>query len=327
MRAAVLHTPNSPLMLEEMARPSPGPHDVLLRNLVCGVCRTDLHIVDGELSVPQLPLIPGHQIVGEVMELGAQVKHLSIGSRVGVPWLGKTCGRCAYCVNDQENLCDNALFTGLHINGGFAEYSIANVEFCFALGADLDDLQSAPLLCGGLIGYRAYRMIENAHNIGFYGFGSAAHILLQLAKYQNRQVFAFTRSGDVESQSFAMQLGAYWSGSSSESPPEPLDAAIIFAPVGELVPTALKAVRKGGVVVCAGIHMSDIPVFPYEWLWGERSIRSVANLTRQDGREFLTLAAEIPIRTNVRSYPLDQVNEALSDLRGGRINGSAAIML
>ncbi len=327
MQAALLHTPGSPLSLKVVEKPSPGPREVLLRNRACGVCRTDLHIVDGELTVPQLPLILGHQIVGEVAEMGSEVKHLNIGSRVGVPWLGKTCGYCGFCTNGQENLCDEARFTGFHTNGGFAEYSVANVDFCFSIDENLDDLQSAPLLCGGLIGYRAYRMVGKEINVGFYGFGSAAHILIQLALYQRRQVFAFTRPGDDESQSFAMQLGARWAGGSFDQPPEPLDAAIIFAPVGELVPAALQAVRKGGVVVCAGIHMSAIPALPYDLLWGERTVRSVANLTRRDGLEFLELAARIPVQTSIQSYSLDQVNEALDDLRAGRINGSAVIKL
>lgn len=265
--------------------------------------------------------------MAEVAKVGNYVKHLQVGDRMGVPWLGSTCGHCNFCVKEQENLCDEARFTGLHINGGFAEYSIANSRFCFSMDSSFDDLQLAPLLCGGLIGYRAYRMIGDAKKVGFYGFGSAAHILLQLAVYEDRKVFAFTRDGDSESQLFAKQMGAYWAGGSGDHPPEPLDAAIIFAPVGELVPVALRTVQKGGIVVCAGIHMSDIPSMPYELLWGERTVRSVANLTRRDGWEFLELAAKIPVRTSVQSYPLEKVNQALDDLREGKINGSAVILL
>ena len=327
MRAALFDSPGSPLRLADIELPSPGPQEVLLRNRVCAVCRTDLHIVDGDLNVPSTPLIPGHQIVAEVAKVGNEVKHLQVGDRIGVPWLGKTCGHCNFCVNEQENLCDKARFTGLHINGGFAEYSIADSRFCFSMDSSLDHLQLAPLLCGGLIGYRAYRMIGDAKKVGFYGFGSAAHILLQLAVYEDRKVFAFTRDGDSESQLFARQLGAYWAGGSGDHPPERLDAAIIFAPVGELVPVALRTVQKGGVVVCAGIHMSEIPSMPYELLWGERTVRSVANLTRRDGWEFLELAAKIPVRTSVQSYPLEKVNQALDDLRDGNINGSAVILL
>ena len=327
MRAALLESAGAPLRISEVDAPTPGPHQVLLRNKVCGVCRTDLHIVDGELDAPQFPLIVGHQIVGEVVELGSEVEDISVGDRVGVPWLGETCSRCDFCAGGQENLCDEAQFTGFHLNGGFAEYTVANSRYCFSIDENLTDIEAAPLLCGGLIGYRAYRMVGNAKSIGFYGFGSAAHILLQLARFENRQVHAFTRSGDRESQHFARQLGACWAGSSSDSPPEELDAAIIFAPVGELVPAALRAVRKGGVVVCAGIHMSEIPAFPYESLWGERTLRSVANLTRRDGWEFLELAARIPIRSATQSYSLDRVNDALDDLRQGRVNGSAVIEL
>ncbi|MYD77981.1 MAG: zinc-dependent alcohol dehydrogenase family protein [Gammaproteobacteria bacterium] len=327
MRAALFDSPGSPLRLADIEQPSPGPHEVLLRNRVCAVCRTDLHIVDGDLEVPLTPLIPGHQIVAEVAEVGDEVKNIQVGDRMGVPWLGKTCGHCNFCVNEQENLCDTARFTGLHINGGFAEYSIADSRFCFSMDSSLDDLQLAPLLCGGLIGYRAYRMIGDAKKVGFYGFGSAAHILLQLAVYEDRKVFAFTRDGDSKTQLFARQMGAYWAGGSGDHPPEPLDAAIIFAPVGELVPVALRTIQKGGIVVCAGIHMSDIPSMPYELLWGERTVRSVANLTRRDGWEFLELAAKIPVQTSVRSYPLEKVNQALNDLRDGKFNGSAVILL
>ena len=327
MRAALLDQSCSPLRLADIEQPLPQPNQVLLRNRVCGVCRTDLHIVDGELEVPQFPIIPGHQIVGEVVGLGSQQTKFRIGDRVGVPWLGKTCGHCRFCDNEQENLCDTAIYTGLHTHGGFAEYSVAEAEYCFSIDSELEDIQLAPLLCAGLIGYRAYRMIGDAEVVGFYGFGSAAHILLQVARYHGRRVYAFTRAGDVESQSFARQLGASWAGSSSDRPPAELDAAIIFAPVGELVPAALAAVRKGGAVICAGIHMSDIPSFPYEILWGERTVRSVANLTRRDGREFLDLAPKIPIESKVQCYPLEQVNDALDDLKSGRVNGSAVISL
>ena len=327
MRAALLDQSCSPLRLADIEQPLPRPNQVLLRNRVCGVCRTDLHIVDGELEAPQFPIIPGHQIVGEVVGLGSQQTKFRIGDRVGVPWLGKTCGHCRFCNNEQENLCDTAIYTGLHTHGGFAEYSVAEAEYCFPIDSELDDIQLAPLLCAGLIGYRAYRMIGDAEVVGFYGFGSAAHILLQVARYHGRRVYAFTRAADVESQSFARQLGASWAGSSSDRSPVELDAAIIFAPVGELVPAALAAVRKGGAVICAGIHMSDIPSFPYEILWGERTVRSVANLTRRDGREFLELAPKIPIESKVQCYPLEQVNDALDDLKSGRVNGSAVISL
>lgn len=327
MRAALLRQPGQLLAIEDIPVPSPGVGQVLLRNRACGICRTDLHILDGELAAPRLPLVPGHQIVAEVVELGSGAIPFSIGQRIGVPWLGSTCGHCSYCARQQENLCDDALFTGFHVNGGFAEYSVADARFCFPLDAELEDAYAAPLLCAGLIGYRAYRMVADAGNIGFFGFGSAAHILAQVAHYQDRQVYAFTRTQDVESQSFARQLGALWAGGSNDEPPVELDAAIIFAPVGELVPAALKAVRKGGVVVCAGIHMSDIPSFPYQLLWGERTVRSVANLTRQDGREFLKLAARIPIKSQLECYELNEINIALDDLRSGRINGSAVITL
>lgn len=327
MKAAVLETLGVPLKVTEIARPEPSRNQILLRNRACGVCRTDLHIVDGELDAPNLPLIPGHQIVGEVVDLGPGVNHFNVGDRVGVPWLGQTCGCCEYCHQDKENLCDAARFTGFHVPGGFAEYSIADARFCFSIDASLNDLQSAPLLCGGLIGYRAYRMMGEARVIGFYGFGSAAHLLLQVAKYQDKEVYAFTRPDDQRSQIFARQLGAKWAGGSDERSPKLLDAVIIFAPVGALVPAALKSVRKGGVVVCAGIHMSEIPPLPYEILWGERTIRSVANLTRRDGLEFLDLAAKIPIQSKVHCYPLDKVNDALDDLRSGRIDGSAVIQV
>ncbi|QSJ19736.1 zinc-dependent alcohol dehydrogenase family protein [Nostoc sp. UHCC 0702] len=327
MRAMILQAPHQPLRLVELPVPKPNSQQVLIRVHACAVCRTDLHIVDGELTHPKLPLIPGHQIVGTIEEIGNQVDKFSLGQRVGVPWLGYTCDRCRYCLSSRENLCDYAEFTGYNLDGGYAEYTVADSRFCFPLDPSFPDLQAAPLLCGGLIGYRAYRMTGEAEKLGFYGFGSAAHMLIQLANYQGREVFAFTRSGDIEGQEFARKLGATWAGNSDEFPPEPLDAAIIFAPVGKLVPAALRAVSKGGVVVCAGIHMSDIPTFPYEILWQERVLRSVANLTRTDGEEFLTLAPKVPIRSEVNAFPLTQANEALDALRSGKITGTAVLVV
>lgn len=323
----LLEAPGQPLRLAELPVPKPNPEQVLIRIRACAVCRTDLHIVDGELTHPKLPLVPGHQIVGTVEALGEQVDKFQVGDRVGVPWLGHTCNHCRYCLSGRENLCDYPLFTGYNLDGGYAEYTVADANFCFPIPPGYPDLQAAPLLCGGLIGYRAYRMTGDAQKIGFYGFGSAAHILIQLASYQGRQVYAFTRAGDIEGQDFARKLGAHWAGNSDELPPEPLDAAIIFAPVGKLVPAALRAVAKGGVVVCAGIHMSDIPSFPYSILWEERVLRSVANLTRQDGEEFLELAPKVPIRTEVNPFPLSQANEALEALRRGKIEGSAVLVV
>ncbi|MEH1970595.1 zinc-dependent alcohol dehydrogenase family protein [Nostoc sp.] len=328
MRAMILEAPHQPLRLVQLPVPKPNPEQVLIRVHACAVCRTDLHIVDGELTHPKLPLILGHQIVGTIEAMGESVDKFSVGQRVGVPWLGYTCGdRCRYCLSDRENLCDYAEFTGYNLDGGYAEYTVADYRFCFPLDPSFPDLQAAPLLCGGLIGYRAYRMTGEAEKLGFYGFGSSAHILIQLARYQGRQVFAFTRSGDLEGQEFARQLGATWAGDSDVLPPEPLDAAIIFASVGKLVPAALRAVSKGAVVVCAGIHMSDIPSFPYDILWEERVLRSVANLTRRDGEEFLTLAPKVPIRTEVNAFPLTQANEALDALRSGKIEGSAVLVI
>lgn len=327
MRAMLLDAPHQPLRLVELPIPQPNAEQVLIRVHACAVCRTDLHIVDGELTHPKLPLIPGHQIVGTIEALGKDVDKFHVGQRVGVPWLGHTCDRCRYCLSGRENLCDFAQFTGYNLDGGYAEYTVADHRFCFVLDSSFPDLQTAPLLCGGLIGYRAYSMTGDAEKIGFYGFGSAAHILIQLARYQGRQVFAFTRSGDIAGQEFARQLGATWAGNSEILPPEPLDAAIIFAPVGKLVPAALRAVAKGGIVVCAGIHMSDIPTFPYEILWEERMLRSVANLTRKDGEEFLALAPKVPIRTEVNPFPLTKANEALSALRSGKIEGSAVLVI
>jgi propanol-preferring alcohol dehydrogenase len=327
MRAMLLDAPHQPLRLVEIPIPQPQPEQVLIRVHACAVCRTDLHIVDGELTHPKLPLVPGHQIVGTIEAMGKNVDKFYVGQRVGVPWLGHTCDRCRYCLSGRENLCDFAQFTGYNLDGGYAEYTVADYRFCFALDSSFPDLQAAPLLCGGLIGYRAYSMTGDAEKIGFYGFGSAAHILIQLAHYQDRQVFAFTRSGDIAGQEFARQLGATWAGDSEILPPELLDAAIIFAPVGKLVPAALRAVSKGGIVVCAGIHMSDIPSFPYEILWQERMLRSVANLTRKDGEEFLALAPKIPIRTAVTAFPLTQANQALDALRSGQIEGSAVVII
>ena len=327
MRAMIFDRVGQPLREDELPRPTPKPEQVLLKVHVCGVCRTDLHIVDGELTKPKLPLVLGHQIVGTVVETGKRATKYSLGTRVGVPWLGHTCNCCRYCLARRENLCDRALFTGYDLNGGFAEYVAADESFCFPIPEGFPDLQAAPLLCAGLIGYRSYRMTEEAEKIGFYGFGAAAHILIQVANYQNKQVYAFTRAGDTQGQQFARHLGAVWAGSSDELPPEELDAAIIFAPVGKLVPAALKAVSKGGIVVCAGIHMSDIPSFPYQILWSERVLRSVANLTRRDGEEFLALAPQIPIQTEVTAFPLEQANDALNALRTGKIKGAAVLVV
>ncbi len=327
MRAMVLEKPKEPLQLQEWDIPTPGVGQVLLRVSACGICRTDLHIVDGELTQPKLPLVPGHQIVGRVEAVGEGVRQFTVGDRVGVPWLGKTCQHCRYCLKGQENLCDNALFTGYQIDGGYADYAIAHSQFCFSIPDDYADLQAAPLLCAGLIGYRALRMAGDAEKIGFYGFGAAAHILIQVARHQGRRVYGFTRAGDTTGQEFALSLGAVWAGASEEKPPEELDAAIIFAPVGSLVPAALRAIAKGGTVVCAGIHMSDIPSFPYEILWEERTVRSVANLTRQDGEEFLAIAPQVPVQTEVQTFPLEQANQALAALRNGQITGAAVLTL
>jgi alcohol dehydrogenase, propanol-preferring len=327
VRAMVLETPGEQLRVAEVPRPEVGPEEVLIRVHACAVCRTDLHVVDGELPDPKLPLIPGHQIVGTVEEAGGRVERFAPGDRVGVPWLGHTDGTCRYCRTGRENLCDNARFTGYQIDGGYAEHTVADHRFCFPLPEEYPDLQAAPLLCAGLIGYRSLRMTGDAERLGLYGFGDSAHIIIQVALHQGRKVFAFTRDGDEERQSFARGLGAAWAGGSSELPPEELDAAIIFAPVGALVPVALRAVAKGGVVVCAGIHMSDIPSFPYEILWGERSVRSVANLTRADGEEFLALAPQVPVRTEVTPFPLEGANEALAALRGGMIQGAAVLVV
>jgi len=323
----VLERPGQPLVLQELPVPEPGPGQVLLRIRACGVCRTDLHIVAGELPGPKLPLVLGHQIVGEVVRAGPGANRFVPGQRVGVPWLGWTCGECRYCRSGRENLCDRARFTGYTLDGGFAEYTVADERYCFPIPAGYPDEQAAPLLCAGLIGYRALRFAGEAQRLGFYGFGAAAHILTQVAVWQGRTVYAFTRPGDLESQVFARELGAVWAGGSDESPPEQLEAALIFAPVGALVPQALRAVERGGIVVCAGIHMSDIPSFPYAWLWEERVIRSVANLTRQDGEAFLSLAPRVPVRTAVQLYRLEEANRALDDLRHGRIRGAAVLVI
>ncbi|MDP8952632.1 MAG: zinc-dependent alcohol dehydrogenase family protein [Actinomycetota bacterium] len=327
MRAAVLDSAGSPLRVADVRVPAPEADQVLIRVRTCGVCRTDLHVVDGELKDPKLPLVPGHQIVGTVAETGAGVDRFAAGDRVGVPWLGWTCGRCRYCGTGRENLCDYAKFTGYQIDGGYAEYAVADHRFCFPIPDGYPDLQAAPLLCAGLIGYRSLILAGDAERLGLYGFGASAHIVTQVASYQGRRVFAFTRPGDTQAQRFARDMGVVWAGDSREPPPEELDAAMIFAPVGGLVPEALRAVAKGGVVVCGGIHMSDIPSFPYEILWGERVVRSVANLTRRDGEEFLALAPEVPVRTEVVPFPLQRANQALDALREGRISGAAVIVV
>jgi len=326
MRAMVLERTGTPLIARERPVPAPGAGEILVEVAACGVCRTDLHVVDGELVDPKLPIVPGHEIVGRVAAIGADVGSLAPGDRVGVPWLGHTCGVCAYCREGRENLCDTPLFTGYTRDGGYATHAVANARFCFPLPGTTDDAETAPLLCAGLIGWRSYRMAGEGRSLGLYGFGAAAHILAQVAAWQGRRVHAFTRAGDTAAQGLAKSLGAVWAGGSEEEPPEPLDAAIIFAPVGALVPLALKAVKKGGRVVCGGIHMSDIPSFPYRDLWEERQIVSVANLTREDAREFLALAPQAGIKTTVKRYPLAQANAALADLRGGRIQGAAVLI-
>ncbi len=327
VRAAVFSRPGSPLEIAELPIPNPGPGQVLVRVTACGVCRTDLHIVDGEIAAPRVPLVPGHQVVGVVERVpaGEAGAGLRPGQRVGIPWLGWSCGRCEYCTSGRENLCSEARFTGLHVDGGFAEHVAADARFCFPIPEGFSDLQAAPLLCGGLIGYRALRMTGNARRIGFYGFGSAAHILAQVAAFQDQRVFAFVRPGDAAAREFALKLGAEWAGDSTGPAPEQLDAAIIFAPDGTLVPLALRAVARGGIVVCAGIHMSDIPSVPYRDLWEERTVRSVANLTRQDAIEFLQLAPRVPVRTTVEVHPLSAVNLALDRLRSGAVTGSVVI--
>jgi propanol-preferring alcohol dehydrogenase len=326
MNAMVLKKIGTPLEWTELADPQPGPSEIRVKVAACGVCRTDLHVVDGELPDPKVPIIPGHEIVGRIDLLGAGVKELKIGERVGVPWLGHTCGVCPYCLEHRENLCDHPLFTGYTRNGGFATMVIADARFAFPLGETGSDVSLAPLLCAGLIGWRSLVIAGEGKRIGLYGFGAAAHIIAQVAKWQGRDVFAFTRPGDSSSQAFARSLGATWAGGSDEKPPELLDAAIIFATVGDLVPLALKAIHKGGRVVCAGIHMSDIPSFPYRLLWEERQLVSVANLTRQDGIDFLRLVPKMGIVTKTTSYPLTQANQALADLRAGRFEGAAVLV-
>lgn len=326
MRAMTLDAGRRRLVCREIARPVPGPGQVLIRVGACGVCRTDLHVVDGELPNPKPDIIPGHEIIGRIEAVGAGVDRFGPGVRVGVPWLGWTCGVCADCRRGRENLCPEARFTGYQIDGGFAEFAVADARYCFPLGEDGDDVAEAPLLCAGLIGYRALRMAGEAKRLGLYGFGAAAHIVAQVARHQGRRVFAFTRRGDRPAQDLARALGAEWAGTSEDPPPEPLDAAILFAPVGALVPLALAAVVPGGTVVAAGIHMSDIPGFPYRLLWGERRIVSVANLTRADGEEFLALAPTIPVRTETTAYALEDAERALGDLREGRIAGAAVLV-
>jgi len=327
MRAMVLDAPGRRLRLATLDRPAPGPGEVLLRVRVCGVCRTDLHLADGELPDPKLPIIPGHEIVADVLACGVGVIDPSPGSRVGVPWLGWSCGHCRWCADGRENLCPEARFTGYQRDGGYAQFAVADARYCFPLPARYGDLEAAPLLCAGLIGYRAYRLVDDARTLGIFGFGAAAHLIAQVAVAQGKRVLAFTRRDDREAQMLARELGAAWAGGSDERPPEPLDAALIFAPVGALVPAALAALERGGTVVCAGIHMSDIPAFPYELLWRERCVRSVANLTRRDAREFLALAATIPLVIHARPYRLADANQALDDLRAGTVTGAAVLTI
>ncbi len=326
MRAMLLDRPGAPLRDATLPRPGVGPGQVLLEVRACGVCRTDLHVADGELADPKLPLVLGHEVVGRVVERGQGAARFAVGDRVGVPWLGWTCGVCVFCRSGRENLCDRARFTGWQLDGGYAEFAVADERYCFPLPPGYSDVEAAPLLCAGLIGYRALAAAGDAPRLGLYGFGAAAHLVAQVARHQGRRVFAFTRAGDAAAQGFAREMGAEWAGSSEESPPEPLDAAIIFAPVGALVPAALHAVAKGGTVVCAGIHMSPIPSFPYDILWGERTVRSVANLTRRDGEEFLALAPQAGVRTETEALPLIRANEALDRLRSGRLRGVAVLV-
>jgi propanol-preferring alcohol dehydrogenase len=326
MRAMALDRPGAPLRLADLPRGTPGPGEVLVRVAACGVCRTDLHLCDGDLPLGRTPVVPGHEIVGRVEALGPGVDGLAPGTRIGVPWLGWTCGRCVYCTTGRENLCDEARFTGYQIDGGYAEYAVADARYVFPLPDAYGDAEAAPLLCAGLIGYRSLVAAGDSRRLGIYGFGAAAHIVCQVAVWQGREVYAFTRPGDTTAQAFARELGATWAGESGERPPAPLDAAILFAPVGALVPAALRATAKGGTVVCAGIHMSDIPAFPYQILWGERRVVSVANLTRRDGEAFLALAPQVPVRTAVETFPLARANEALERLRAGRITGAAVLL-
>jgi len=327
MQAMILEKPGQPLRKAEVPAPKPGTGQLLIQVHACAVCRTDLHVVDGELTQPKLPLIPGHEIVGTVAERGPKADRFKIGDRVGIPWLGWCCGDCSYCRSQRDNLCDKARFTGYTIDGGYAEYTVADQRFCFPIPSLYTDAEAAPLLCAGLIGYRSLVKAGDAKRLGIYGFGAAAHIVTQVALYQGREIYAFTRSGDKEAEKFAKAMGATWAGGSNEMPPVKLDAAIIFAPAGELVPQALRVIGKGGTVVCGGIHMSAIPSFPYAILWEERSICSVANLTRRDGDEFLALAPRVPVRTRVETFPLEEANEALARLRAGKINGAAVLMM
>jgi len=326
MRAMILATPRQPLRATEIPAPRPTATQVLVKVAACAVCRTDLHVVDGELPTPKLPLVPGHEIVGTIVEKGNMVERFGIGDRVGIPWLGWTCGECDFCRSGRENLCDRAKFTGYTLDGGYAEFTVADERFCFPIPATYSDIEAAPLLCAGLIGYRCLIRAGAAPHLGIYGFGAAAHIVVQVARFQGREIFAFTRRGDSVAQQFAKSLGAIWAGDSETMPPKPLDAAIIFAPVGSLVPLALKAVAKGGTVVCGGIHMSDLPSFPYDLLWQERTICSVANLTRRDGEEFFKLAPCVPVRTIVQTFPLTGANEALTRLRTGKLQGAAVLV-
>ena len=327
MRAMILEKPRQPLQLREVAAPRLGAGQLLVRVATCAVCRTDLHVVDGELPDPKLPLIPGHQIVGRIQQIGEGVEGFSAGDRVGIPWLGWTDGECVYCRSNRENLCDRARFTGYTIDGGYAEFTVADARFCFHLPERYNDVEAAPLLCAGLLGYRSLRKAGDARRLGIYGFGNAAHLIGQIALYQGRELFVFTRPGDKAGQESARRLGAVWAGGSDEMPPEKLDAAIIFAPVGALVPAALRALAKGGIVVCGGIHMSDIPSFPYADLWGERVICSVANLTRRDGEEFLEIAPRVPVKTQTETFPLAEANTALEKFRSGQLKGTAVLVV
>lgn len=324
--AMLLEQLGKPLAWREVPDPQPGPQQVLLEVHACGVCRTDLHVCDGELTQPKLPLVPGHEIVGVVMGMGTVVETLHVGDRVGVPWLGSTCGRCAYCMQGRENRCDHARFTGYQLDGGYADLAVADARFCFHIPDSFSDVAAAPLLCAGLNGHRSLKMAGDGMRLGIFGFGAAAHLVMQTARFQGRRIFAFTRPGDAQAQEFARSLGAEWAGDSTSPSPVELDAAIIFAPVGSLVPTALRAVRKGGIVVCGGIHMSDIPSFPYSLLWGERELRSVANLTRRDGAEFLVLVSQIPVRTVTQAFPLQEANIAMERLRTGQLTGAAVLV-
>jgi propanol-preferring alcohol dehydrogenase len=327
MKAMVLEKPGTRLRLVERPDPEPAHGEVLVKVSACGVCRTDLHVVDGELTEPKVPIVPGHEIVGTVAALGEGVDRFGIGERIGIPWLGHTCGNCPYCQGGHENLCDEPGFTGYQIDGGYAEMTVADANYCFPIRGRYSDAEAAPLLCAGLIGYRSLVMAgEEARRLGIYGFGAAAHIVAQVARYQDREIYAFTSPGDAAAQAFAREIGAKWVGDSDKPPPHELDAAIIFAPVGALVPAALRVVRKGGVVVCGGIHMSDIPSFPYDILWGERVVRSVANLTRQDAEEFLALAPNVPVKTSIQEFQLEKANEALDELRSGNLTGAAVLI-